>query len=471
MVSLRGHHLICLRFFQGGGYSREFIDHLFKVIEGARSGGGEVAFGSDDVCVACPYVDGKICARGENTEEQVRRMDEEALALLGYAKGDSWTWDELGERIPSIFPSWFADQCLGCEWRGSCEQDGLFRRLRRGIHAESGFPVDSDPGGERPQTVPFAGSALEEAGPILFSRGTLWRKVIDRTQHALRAGALIPIPTQFRFIEDAGVRFVVRVVSSLLRKDEARREEEVSPRGEALQNPFLPYERELFVADVSASHVALLNKFNVVDHHLLIVTREFEDQETLLTPGDFQALWACMGEYESLGFYNGGSEAGASQRHRHLQMVPLPIAPSGPTVPIEPLLDTEVLEYSLFAQLPLLPFLHSYIRFDNHGERRMDDPLKAFKLYCGMLEAVGIIPPVPGRLVRQSAPYCLLVTRRWMLLVPRSREYYGSISINSLGFAGAMLVRTDEDMEVLATQGPMTVLKAVSLPLRAKGAK
>ncbi|NIO40609.1 MAG: phosphorylase, partial [Burkholderiales bacterium] len=38
-------------------------------------------------------------------------------------------------------------------------------------------------------------------------------------------------------------------------------------------NPFLPYGKDLFVSDISETHLALLNKFNVIDYHLLIVTR------------------------------------------------------------------------------------------------------------------------------------------------------------------------------------------------------
>lgn len=464
MALLRGHHLICLHFFHGEGYTEEFVAHLIRVIEGARSGGGQVSPGADDVCGACPYVDGQMCAHGENADEDVRRMDKEALALLGYAEGEHWRWDDLAEKIPPIFSIWFAHQCAGCEWRGSCEKDELFRRLRDGMPATSGWQEESSAGGERTMRgVP--GSAFTDSAPILFSPGTLWQKVVGQTHHALRVGALIRIPTDFRFIEDGGVRFFVRAIPSLRRKDEARRNEKSFPPEELPRNPFLPYEEDLFVSDISSSHVAILNKFNVVDYHLLIVTRNFEEQEALLTRGDFEALWACMEEYEGLGFYNGGREAGASQGHKHLQLVPLPIAPSGPAVPIDPLLSSAQFTGSPFGKVPPLSFRHSFTRFDQRGEPQKGAALRAFELYCGMLENVGIGPPTPGPAVRQSAPYCLLVTRRWMLLVPRSREFYGTISINSLGFAGAMLVRGEAEMEVLATAGPMTALRAVSLPL------
>jgi sulfate adenylyltransferase (ADP) / ATP adenylyltransferase len=64
---------------------------------------------------------------------------------------------------------------------------------------------------------------------------------------------------------------------------------------------------------------------------------------------------------------------------------------------------------------------------------------------------------------RQTAPYNLLATRRWMLVVPRGRERYESISINALGFAGSLFVRHEAEVELVRRVGPMAVLGAVTL--------
>jgi len=50
--------------------------------------------------------------------------------------------------------------------------------------------------------------------------------------------------------------------------------------------------------------------------------------------------------------------------------------------------------------------------------------------------------------------------------VPRSREFFHSISINSLGFAGALLVRDDEQLQALRAAGPFTALRETALPPR-----
>ncbi len=305
--------------------------------------------------------------------------------------------------------------------------------------------------------------------PMKLQKGTLWQKILRVTENALSTGALLSIPTEYEFVEARGMSFFVRVLSSLRLKDEAKQQQDKESAATGVQaNPFLPYENDLFVADISDTHVAILNKFNVVEHHLLIITRRFEDQEALLTPDDFKALRTCMSEYSCLGFYNAGVAAGASQKHKHLQIVPLPLAPEGPQVPIEPLLAKADYKDGL-ATIPAFPFLHVFARIEPETLKAQSDAgEKTFALYCAMLNRVGMACPDRGGINRQSGPYCLLVAQDWMLLVPRSHEFFDSISVNSLGFAGALLVRNKDQMERVKSCGPMTVLREVGLPVSGK---
>ena len=119
---------------------------------------------------------------------------------------------------------------------------------------------------------------------VAFERGTLRRSVRARSQRAWERGALERIPAEIEMIEDCGVEFLVRVAAGVRAVQRAH-----AARAGERTNPFLPYDEDLFVADVSETHVCLLNKFNVVDDHLLIVTRAFESQEDPLRLADFEA--------------------------------------------------------------------------------------------------------------------------------------------------------------------------------------
>lgn len=267
--------------------------------------------------------------------------------------------------------------------------------------------------------------------------------VQNAMRRALADGALQPIETQTLLLDSEGVRFVLRTVSSLARKDKAR-------HVAAASDPLGDYDRSLFVADLAPSHYVLLNKFQLLPGHVLLVTRRFERQERLLAVEDFAALTTCLGEIDGLGFYNGGVEAGASQRHKHLQLVPLPLThESADEVPMERVLGS----------VSRLPFRHAFARLAPQAKAP-----ELHALYRELLHRCGISAVAAEDGEVQSAPYNLLVRRGWMLVVPRSRECFGSISVNGLGFAGSLFLRSQEELERVHAMGPMQVLRAVALP-------
>jgi len=290
-----------------------------------------------------------------------------------------------------------------------------------------------------------------------FEKGTLRTRILKTTGEALNCGALKPIQTEGKVMTDGGVDFLIRMVSSLARKDADKILLEENRNGKKEKpNPFLPYEKEMFVADISDTHLCLLNKFNVIEHHLLIVTRAFEHQERLLTVRDFQAIWRCMTEFEGLAFYNGGKIAGASQDHKHLQLIPLPMGTSGRTVPMESLFEAPQKAPGV---VPGIPYVHAFKRFSSLTDIPHEMAVQALhQMYRLMLQQVGMNPFTEREETLQSGPYNLLFTREWMLLVPRSREFFESISVNALGFAGALLARTPEEMDLIQKKGGMGVL-------------
>lgn len=300
----------------------------------------------------------------------------------------------------------------------------------------------------------------------LFTPGALWSRVLTVTENAQANGALHSIATKSLMLEHTGIRFLVRVLTRIEHKEKARKIQNAKSAvaGKAV-NPFLPYEKDLFVVDISATHVALLNKFNVVPHHLLIVTRAYEEQETPLKLADFEALWACMSEYPALGFYNGGIIAGASQRHKHLQMVPLPFSNSDPKIPIEPLINRAQYHAGI-GTVPAFNFKHALAHIDPGWIVSTPEAArKTLSLYNDMCVRVGLKREAIANNVERLAPYNLIITQEWMLLVPRSEEFFEGISFNALGFAGALLVRNEAHFNRLREIGPLTVLSKVAISL------
>lgn len=294
-----------------------------------------------------------------------------------------------------------------------------------------------------------------------------------QSHHALACGALQPIQTHYEFIEQEGMVFLVRIVANLIRKEIADQKQQSTQKTGKQFNPFLPYDPDLFVTNLSETHLCLLNKYNVVNDHILIVTRSFEDQDTWLNGKDFQALSLCLSQIDGLAFYNGGRLAGASQRHKHLQLIPPPLCPNHRPLPLAEVigglnLKAPSIEVYLFdsvpeiKQSPVFGFPHGIVSLPSLWWTSDQGGTILERAYRTLITGLG------GNLTStpQTFPYNLLITRQWMMVVNRRQDHYQSIPVNSLGFAGSLLVKDQEQLALVKTLGPMTILHQVACPTR-----
>ncbi|MEI6359500.1 MAG: ATP adenylyltransferase, partial [Synechococcus sp. ELA619] len=163
-----------------------------------------------------------------------------------------------------------------------------------------------------------------------------WQGALERSQTAAASGSLVPLDTEILdlgFVPDASVSgkghqvpgddstshldwspFVLRRLLSATPKHLTRE----GPR----PNPFLPWDRELAVAPLGASHLLLLNKYPVQAGHVLVIPQQWQPQHGWLGPADWGAVAEVDGDTGGLWFFNSSPAAGASQPHRHLQLLP-----------------------------------------------------------------------------------------------------------------------------------------------------
>ena len=90
-------------------------------------------------------------------------------------------------------------------------------------------------------------------------------------------------------------------------------------------DPFLPSQLlpSHIVSPIASRHTLILNKYYTINEHSILITNNFERQEALLTLQDIEAWFFCIASIKALGFYNSNSVAGASQPHKHMQLIPL----------------------------------------------------------------------------------------------------------------------------------------------------
>jgi ATP adenylyltransferase len=296
-----------------------------------------------------------------------------------------------------------------------------------------------------------------------------------RSDRAIASGDLRPIEAEQVVIEDRGLPFIVRWVAALAAKDAAKRDavagETVSsssggqvvtlpggPRDPDF-NPFLKPDPALLVGPVGEHHAAILNKFPVCPHHLVLARRTFAEQLSPLEEIDFQALAFILSTQGGLGFYNGGAAAGASQRHKHVQWIPdapgnASLRALGAGLPVNQAQGAVV-------RHPALDLAHCFVRVDaglgadaGASARAM---LIAFGQACAALDlrpdADGLLPPCN-----------MLVGDGWMLVLPRGREHFQGVSLNALSFGGTLYVRDPAQIDAIRAAGPLRALASVGVP-------
>ena len=89
--------------------------------------------------------------------------------------------------------------------------------------------------------------------------------------------SIVYIPSAEHTIVDQGIEFNVKILESLSKKPESKKENfsaEATKKEEF--NPFLPpFEDGLYIDDLMENHRLLYNKFSVCDQHVLLITKDF----------------------------------------------------------------------------------------------------------------------------------------------------------------------------------------------------
>lgn len=273
----------------------------------------------------------------------------------------------------------------------------------------------------------------------------------QQIQRAHHSGALVPTQSTSTVVRDGGIDYIVRLI------ERAAHKPQTGENGSG--DPFSPpYSSSLYVGEVTPTHAALLNKFPVLDRHLLIVTRTFKPQTGALDVSDFEALLCILRDWNGLAFYNAGFAAGASQPHRHLQIVDQAAASVCSRLPMAEALAASTFDGAI-GYSTALAFPNAVARMPTEATAKpAAGAFDLHKLYLAMLDAIGYPAADDGM---DPGPYNLLATRDWLWAIPRSRSGFQGIEINALGFAGALLVGNTQQLAKLRANGPNHYLQSV----------
>ncbi|KAF9529232.1 ATP adenylyltransferase-domain-containing protein [Crepidotus variabilis] len=313
-------------------------------------------------------------------------------------------------------------------------------------------------------------------------------KIPGQFEKAQQAGDLFFFPSTIETHSEGDIEYQVRLCPALLHKptlptphfDAA--DVGVAAHGSRgkVFDPFAPpYNENLYVGELQDQEtqeefVVLLNKFSVVPHHFLLVTKEFRSQATPLMPAELVQAYLMLVAAHKAGkrffsFYNCGDNSGASQAHKHIQFIPVEDN-DGP--PLERLARKARIEFED------RPFALSNLPYASHTARLPSDmsTLSAERMEATIasmfiqlldlcISTVRHDPEYPSG----SPSYNVILTLEHLHIVPRKRETYilnetgDTLNINSLGFAGLLLVKSENELEAVKREGVGKILRGVAL--------
>ncbi|GAA5857249.1 hypothetical protein JCM8547_009397 [Rhodosporidiobolus lusitaniae] len=308
-------------------------------------------------------------------------------------------------------------------------------------------------------------SKAKASGALLFTESA----VVDLDEEV--GGTTIPFE----------VRFAPALAKKPTKDDgEKKKDDASSPPPDPFAPPYIP---DLYVAedtvkedeeDAGDQFVVLLNKFCVTPRHFLLVTKDFVKQTVPLSPIELFAAWSILKQLgvreKHLCFLNCGVNSGASQPHKHLQLIPL----SNGVAPFDDFIESNKpkntknpfhlpLPYASFTALIDPPASASPSSLASHLG---DLFLHCLDLLIDHLRRLDASSSLPSSFRFSDLSYNVILTQSYMHLVSRSKEKYTTksgreISVNSLGFAGMVLVKEQEALEEIKEVGVLEVLKSV----------
>ena len=117
---LRPHHGLCIAFFEGKGYSPDFVENMTRVIAALDADDPEITLTdrADVICAACPNDHGGVC----ESADKVARYDSAVLRLIGRKRGDTLHYSEFRALVDAciLSPGKLGEVCLDCQWYGIC---------------------------------------------------------------------------------------------------------------------------------------------------------------------------------------------------------------------------------------------------------------------------------------------------------------------------------------------------------------
>lgn len=118
---LRGHHLLCLKGFQGYGYSEEFTENMTRINALRKSADTTISIidSDDDICRHCPNLKNSICT-DKIQNRKIVEMDRKVLDKID--ADNEYNSIDLFKKVDELFSTKKSVEniCFNCIWHDKC---------------------------------------------------------------------------------------------------------------------------------------------------------------------------------------------------------------------------------------------------------------------------------------------------------------------------------------------------------------
>lgn len=117
MLKLRPHHLLCIKFYQGKGYSEDFTNNMNYILKKLNSNDNlyiTLIDQCDDICTACPH---KTSMAECDTFNKVNSLDKLVVKTFDLTLNKTYSYKDLKSIIDTnLTPKNHKEICKDCEW-------------------------------------------------------------------------------------------------------------------------------------------------------------------------------------------------------------------------------------------------------------------------------------------------------------------------------------------------------------------
>lgn len=321
----------------------------------------------------------------------------------------------------------------------------------------------------------------------------LFDRIVDVFTKAEKNGDIVyKEAVDFEMIkeEESNMTFEVKIVEALNRRPNNRASEPGESHVELndkkiediqKKNPFLHPEPELTIVNsLFGKYRLILNKYPNTKYHFLMVTKEFEKQDSLLKPEELQIMHTILenlnnknkeqfasDEERYFSFFNSGPESGYSQFHKHIQFMMLPknfkVYQDDVVRGIDYFIPKEINEKRRPLFYKTASFKHYILKLkkDSIDEEDELDSLAILYMYL-IKRTLNIFKEFE---LEQKISYNFIMMSDWMMIVPRRAAKYEDVWQNSLGFMGLFCIRNLELKKKILDIGFSKILQECGFPM------